>query len=159
MSRRTVRALTPSRSVSSRSDHCRRVASRESSRNARREVSAIRPSWPVVAARCPLLVPSSPGEVTEQPVRSRNTMRVVVVGGGIGGLALGAGLRSRGIEVAVFDRDTDVTATAGYHITVDGRAQSALRDLVAPRIFERLQASASALRLRDRDALWDRRGR
>lgn len=86
-------------------------------------------------------------------------MRVVVVGGGIGGLALGAGLRRRGYEVAVFDRDNDVAATGGYHITLDERAQSALRELVAPQIMRRLLASASALRLRDRDAFWDRRGR
>ncbi|MGR4853436.1 FAD-dependent oxidoreductase [Streptomyces sp. LARHCF252] len=86
-------------------------------------------------------------------------MRVVVVGGGIGGLALGAGLRRRGWEVAVFDRDTDVAATGGYHITLDERAQSALRGLVAPQTMRRLLASASALRLRDRDAFWDRRGR
>ncbi|MGX1561728.1 FAD-dependent oxidoreductase [Streptomyces sp. NPDC055506] len=86
-------------------------------------------------------------------------MRVVVVGGGIGGLALGAGLRRRGFEVAVFDRDTDVAATGGYHITLDERAQSALRKLVAPETMRRLLASGSALRLRDRDAFWDRRGR
>jgi salicylate hydroxylase len=86
-------------------------------------------------------------------------MRVVVVGGGIGGLALAAGLRRRGFEVAAFDRDTEVAATGGYHITLDGRAQSALRELVAPQIMERLLASASALRLRDRDAFWDSRGR
>ncbi|ANZ20478.1 Pyridine nucleotide-disulfide oxidoreductase [Streptomyces noursei ATCC 11455] len=86
-------------------------------------------------------------------------MRVVVVGGGIGGVALAAGLRRRGFEVAAFDRDAEVAATGGYHITLDERAQSALRELVAPEIMERLLASASALRLRDRDAFWDRRGR
>ncbi|GGT10062.1 MULTISPECIES: FAD-dependent oxidoreductase [Streptomyces] len=86
-------------------------------------------------------------------------MRVVVVGGGIGGLALGAGLRRRGFEVAVFERDGDVRATGGYHLTLDGRAQAALRELVAPETMRRLLASASALRLRDRDAYWDRRGR
>jgi salicylate hydroxylase len=86
-------------------------------------------------------------------------MRIIIVGGGIGGLALAAGLRRHGFDVAVFDRDTDVAATGGYHITLDGRAQSALRELVAPEIFERLLASASALRLRDPDAFWDRRGR
>ncbi|MFD9302601.1 FAD-dependent oxidoreductase [Streptomyces sp. NPDC060048] len=86
-------------------------------------------------------------------------MRVVVVGGGIGGLALGAGLRRRGFEVAVFDRDTDVAATGGYHITLDERAQSALKGLVEPKIMQRLLASGSALRLRERDAFWDRRGR
>ncbi|WP_208614343.1 FAD-dependent oxidoreductase [Streptomyces yokosukanensis] len=88
-----------------------------------------------------------------------NDMRVVVVGGGIGGVALAAGLRRRGFEVTAFDRDTEVAATGGYHITLDERAQSALRELVAPEIMERLLASASALRLRDRDAFWDHRGR
>ncbi|GAB3837670.1 FAD-dependent oxidoreductase [Kribbella italica] len=86
-------------------------------------------------------------------------MRVVVVGGGIGGLALGAGLRRGGYEVTVFDRDTDVAATGGYHITLDQRAQSALERLVDPEIMRRLLASGSALRLRDPDAFWDRRGR
>ncbi len=86
-------------------------------------------------------------------------MRVAVVGGGIGGLALGAGLRRRGFEVTVFDRDTDVTATGGYHLTLDDRAQSALAELVEPNIMRRLLASGSALRLRERDAFWDRRGR
>lgn len=86
-------------------------------------------------------------------------MRIIVVGGGIGGLALAAGLRRNGFEVVVYERDTDVTATGGYHITLDGRAQAALRGLVAPEVFERVLASASALRLRERDAMWDRRGR
>lgn len=86
-------------------------------------------------------------------------MDVVVVGGGIGGLALGAGLRRRGFEVTVYDRDTDVAATGGYHITLDDRAQSALDQLVPPQTMRRLLASASALRLRDRDVFWDRRGR
>ncbi|MFD8100802.1 FAD-dependent oxidoreductase [Nocardia fluminea] len=86
-------------------------------------------------------------------------MRVIVVGGGIGGLALGAGLRRQGFEVVVLDRDTDVAATGGYHITLDGRAQSALRDLVEPDIVRRLLASSSALRMRERDALWDKGGR
>ncbi|MFD5829052.1 FAD-dependent oxidoreductase [Lentzea sp. NPDC060358] len=86
-------------------------------------------------------------------------LHVVVVGGGIGGLALGAGLRRHGHEVAVFDRDTDVTATGGYHITLDERALSALDRLVAPEVLRGLLASGSALRLRDRDVFFDHRGR
>ena len=85
--------------------------------------------------------------------------RVLIVGAGIGGLALAAGLRRHGFDVRVVDRDSDVAATGGYHITLDGRAQRALRQLVEPDSFERLLASASALRLRDRDCFWDRRGR
>lgn len=86
-------------------------------------------------------------------------MHVLVVGGGIGGLALAAGLRRKGLQVSVFERDTDITATGGYHITLDGPAQAALRRLVAPEVFQRLLASSSALRLRDPDAWWDHRGR
>ncbi|MFI6296542.1 FAD-dependent oxidoreductase [Nonomuraea sp. NPDC050790] len=86
-------------------------------------------------------------------------MRIIVIGGGIGGLALAAGLRGNGFDVVVFERDTDVTATGGYHITLDGRAQAALRQLVPPEVVERLLASSSALRLRDPDAFWDWHGR
>lgn len=86
-------------------------------------------------------------------------MRIIIVGGGIGGLALAAGLRRHEFDVSVFDRDLHVAETGGYHITLDDRAQAALRELVAPEIFERLLGSASALRLRPPDAFWDRRGR
>ena len=86
-------------------------------------------------------------------------MHIIIVGGGIGGLALAAGLRRHEFEVSVFDRDLDITQTGGYHITLDGRAQAALQELVAPEIFERLLGSSSALRLRARDAFWDRHGR
>jgi 2-polyprenyl-6-methoxyphenol hydroxylase-like FAD-dependent oxidoreductase len=98
-----------------------------------------------------------PAPLSDQP--STDGPRVLIVGAGIGGLALAAGLRGRGFDVRVLDRDTDLAATGGYHITLDDRAQAALRQLVPPAVFERLLASASALRLRERDAFWDRRGR
>lgn len=99
--------------------------------------------------------PSAPP--SDQP--SPGGPRVLVVGAGIGGLALTAGLRRQGFDVRVLDRDTDLTATGGYHITLDDRAQAALQRLVPAAVFERMLASASALRLRERDAFWDRRGR
>ncbi|WP_067972426.1 FAD-dependent oxidoreductase [Nocardiopsis trehalosi] len=86
-------------------------------------------------------------------------MRVIVIGGGIGGLALAAGLRRHGVDVAVHERDTDLSATGGYHITLDGNAQAALAELVAPDVLERLLASASAVRLREPDVFWDHLGR
>ncbi|WP_432544469.1 FAD-dependent oxidoreductase [Kineococcus sp. SYSU DK002] len=85
--------------------------------------------------------------------------RVVVVGGGIGGLALAAGLRRNGFDVAVHDRDTDPAATGGYHITLDTAAQRALRGLLDPALFARLLASASAVRRRPPDVWFDWRGR
>jgi salicylate hydroxylase len=93
------------------------------------------------------------------PKRRKEVMRIIVIGGGIGGLALAAGLRRHGFDVEVFERDTDVAATGGYHITLDGRAQAALRELLPPETFEQLLASSSALRFRDPDAFWDREAR
>lgn len=83
----------------------------------------------------------------------------MIVGGGIGALALAAGLRMQGFEAEVFEKDMDAAVTGGYHITLDGPAQAALRELVEPEIFERVLASASALRLREPDAFWDKKGR
>ena len=85
--------------------------------------------------------------------------RVVVIGGGIGGLALTAGLRRAGFEVVVHDRDSDPAATGGYHITLDPPAQAALRDLLEPALYAGLLASASAVRRRPPDVWWDWRGR
>ncbi|ACU37338.1 FAD-dependent oxidoreductase [Actinosynnema mirum] len=104
---------------------------------------------------------TTPATVTpDQPEpEGETTMRIVVAGGGIGGLALGAGLRRSGHQVAVHDRDTDIANTGGYHITLDGRALDALEHLVPRHTLRRLLASGSALRLREPDAYRDRRGR
>ncbi|GAA0287812.1 FAD-dependent oxidoreductase [Kineococcus aurantiacus] len=85
--------------------------------------------------------------------------RVVVIGGGIGGLALAAGLRRRGFDVVVHERDLDPAATGGYHITLDTAAQDALRELLGPVLHEKLLASASAVRRRPGDVWFDWRGR
>ena len=86
-------------------------------------------------------------------------MRVVVVGGGLGGLALASGLRRSGIDVSVVERDQDVTRTGGYHITLQQPVQQALAALLPADVFERILASAADGRLRDPDVMWDPRGR
>ncbi|MEJ5913320.1 FAD-dependent oxidoreductase [Pseudokineococcus sp. 1T1Z-3] len=86
-------------------------------------------------------------------------LRVVVIGGGIGGLALAAGLGRTGVGVVVHDRDVDPATTGGYHITLDSPAQQALRGLLTPALYERLLASASAVRRRPPDVCFDWRGR
>lgn len=86
-------------------------------------------------------------------------MKVIIIGGGIGGLALTAGLRRNGFDVTVYDRDTDPAATGGYHITLDGPAQQALRELLEPEHYETLLASASAVRRRPPDVWFDWKGR
>ena len=70
-------------------------------------------------------------------------MRVVVVGAGIGGLALAQGLRAAGDEVHVFDRDPDPSATGGYRLHLDAAACAALRRLLPRPLFEAVRASSA----------------
>lgn len=57
-------------------------------------------------------------------------MRVIVSGGGIGGLALAQGLFRRGLDVVLLERDTDLTQTGGYKLHLDPRAVDALEFLL-----------------------------
>ena len=71
-------------------------------------------------------------------------MRVVIAGGGIGGLALAQGLKRAGIEVLVAERDVDLTATGGYRLHLRATALQALRVLLPPSLVERLYAASAA---------------
>lgn len=55
-------------------------------------------------------------------------MDVVIIGGGIGGLALAHGLRRRGVEVSVHERDPSPSSRwEGYRIHIDALGHRALR--------------------------------
>lgn len=55
-------------------------------------------------------------------------MHVVIIGGGIGGLTLAHGLRRRGVEVSVHERDSAPSARwEGYRIHIDALGHRALR--------------------------------
>lgn len=86
-------------------------------------------------------------------------MRVLIVGAGIGGLALACGLRARGIDVQVFERERRVGDTGGYHLHLHKRALDALRLLLPPAALEQLYASAATGRADERVAMRDHRGR
>ncbi|MDF2555619.1 MAG: monooxygenase FAD-binding protein [Microbacterium sp.] len=87
------------------------------------------------------------------------TPHVIVAGGGLAGLALAAGLRRRGIPVEVFEKDTDLRRTGGYHIHLDRQATTALGTLLDPRAFEEILASSATTRVQGGDVMRDMRGR
>ena len=86
-------------------------------------------------------------------------MRILIIGGGIGGLTLAAGLRRRGRAVTVVERDTDLSSTGGYHLHLNGTALDALADTLEPADLERLYAAAAAGRRQGPDIVRDMRGR
>jgi 2-polyprenyl-6-methoxyphenol hydroxylase-like FAD-dependent oxidoreductase len=60
---------------------------------------------------------------------SQLNLRVLVIGGDLGGLCLAQGLRRAGISVAVYERDSSpVARTQGYRFHMDARGEQALRE-------------------------------
>lgn len=86
-------------------------------------------------------------------------MKIIVVGGGIGGLSLAAGLKKNGFEVVVLERDSDLSVTGGYHITLRKNVQDALLKLLPKSNFDKILASSADCKKRDADVFWDWRGR
>lgn len=86
-------------------------------------------------------------------------MQVMVIGAGIGGLALACGLQRHGIDVEVVERDTDLARTGGYHLHLHAPALSALRRLLDPDVLEQLYAVSAGGRADDGVVVRDHRGR
>ena len=86
-------------------------------------------------------------------------MTIIVIGGGIGGLALAAGLKKNGFEVIVVEKDTDLSVTGGYHITLHKEVQEALTQLLPADTMIKLLASSADGKKREPDVFWDWRGR
>lgn len=68
---------------------------------------------------------------------SQSNVRVLVIGGGLGGLCLAQGLRKAGISVAVYERDSEPLArTQGYRVHIDTRGDEALHECLPPNLYE-----------------------
>jgi 2-polyprenyl-6-methoxyphenol hydroxylase-like FAD-dependent oxidoreductase len=64
-------------------------------------------------------------------------LRVAVVGGGLGGLCLGHGLRRAGADVIVYERDAALASRRqGYRLHLDARAGLALQRCLSAELFE-----------------------
>lgn len=67
--------------------------------------------------------------------------RVLIVGGGIGGLCLAQGLRD--LEPVVYDRSPDASATGGYRLHISPEAHWTLACSLPPRLYQAILASAA----------------
>ena len=69
--------------------------------------------------------------------RSGGAFRVLIVGGGIGGLCLAQGLKKSRIEVAVYERDESARFRGqGYRISIKADGSGALRDCLPENLFD-----------------------
>ncbi|RJO75362.1 FAD-dependent monooxygenase [Nocardia panacis] len=72
-----------------------------------------------------------------------STFTVAIAGAGLGGLALAQGLRERGINATVYERDTALDSRRqGYRLHLDASARDALHRLLPPRLTELFHATA-----------------
>ncbi|NVK77511.1 FAD-dependent monooxygenase [Streptomyces morookaense] len=66
-------------------------------------------------------------------------IRVLIVGGGIGGLCLAQGLRKAGVDFTVYERDTAAGARQqGYRLRISPEGEAALRACLPPALQELL---------------------
>lgn len=70
-------------------------------------------------------------------------MKILIIGGGVGGLCLAQGLKQDGIEVEIFERDhTPTDRLQGYRLSIRAEGARALKACLPPALFARLDAVA-----------------
>lgn len=71
-------------------------------------------------------------------------MRVAIIGAGTGGLCLAQGLRNRGLDVAVYERDrTRSDGLQGYRVGIDPDGSRALHDCLPSALFDTFAATCA----------------
>ena len=75
----------------------------------------------------------------------KKTNRILIIGAGLGGLALAQGLVKEGFDVTVFERDESPTSRAqGYRISIRKLGMNALSALLTPEKMNRLSLAKVA---------------
>src|SRR5512135_3228318 len=71
--------------------------------------------------------------------------RILIIGAGLGGLALAQGLVNAGFNVSVFERDESPTSRPqGYRISIRSLGMTALASLLTPEKMSRLSTAKVA---------------
>ncbi|MEC3955972.1 NAD(P)/FAD-dependent oxidoreductase [Nocardia sp. CDC153] len=74
----------------------------------------------------------------------KDSTRVLIVGGGVGGLTLAQALHTAGVDVVVYEQDpTPQTRNQGYRIHIDPDGNAALGECLDPQVFDVLRRSSS----------------
>lgn len=71
------------------------------------------------------------------------SLRISIIGAGIGGLALAQALLQQGHDVHVYDKDSAVEDTGGYRLHLTPQACAVLRRGLDPELYQALLASAA----------------
>ncbi|MGW3415092.1 FAD-dependent oxidoreductase [Streptomyces sp. NPDC000888] len=70
-------------------------------------------------------------------------LRVMVIGAGLGGRCLAQGLRRRGVDVTVYERDDALLVrNQGYRLYIDPTGDSVLRESLPAELYELFRATA-----------------
>ncbi|TMW55237.1 hypothetical protein Poli38472_013128 [Pythium oligandrum] len=78
------------------------------------------------------------------PTQTQDNRRVLIIGGGIGGLCLAQGLKRQGIPSTVFERDPSVTSRSqGYRLRINNDGFDALEAYLSPKILDVFKASSA----------------
>lgn len=74
----------------------------------------------------------------------QTNQKVLIIGGGLGGLALAQGLLQVGIPFRVFERDQEASFRAqGYRIRISQDGGDALKKLLPPMVYEKFETTCS----------------
>jgi salicylate hydroxylase len=72
-------------------------------------------------------------------------LHVLIIGGGIGGLALAQGLKREGISAAVYERDRSLTSRLqGYRVHISPGGSLALHECLPPHLFDAFDRTCGA---------------
>jgi 2-polyprenyl-6-methoxyphenol hydroxylase-like FAD-dependent oxidoreductase len=75
-----------------------------------------------------------------------NSLRVLVIGGGIGGLCLAHGLKQAGVNVSVYERQAasaSESASESYSIHLNAAGNAALHECLPANVWAALRENAS----------------